>query len=362
MDFGFLTLPILAFVSLFSFAVISEDTEVIITEFSVPSSIEATGYTSDVVTNRIGGAYQLITHKARTAKSQRPFGQSNQQTFVKSLVKRYNTEELVNAAREDLGMISFTIGGSIIGASDGTWLVRVNVRRPERPTEVRFLSGSPDKPEELFFRVGLEVTEAVDPYVVASYHYETALDVGSDDFSKTRTAILRAYPRVAQKNHHWLHNLWGLTLLREGRPSESIEEFKKALQIKNDFPLSIHNWGLALIEMEQYEAAIRKFRNVISIDKEGHRTIRALSQWAYAETLLDRTGRSEILFKKALSIDPTDALLHYIWGKAYEYRGQLEAAAEQYRLATLYDPTRTTYSDDLKRVAGYSSETMPTLH
>ena len=78
--------------------------------------------------------------------------------------------------------------------------------------------------------------------------------------------------------------------------------------------------------------------------------------------LLTRKGRSEILFKKALSIDPTDALLHYIWGKAYEYRGQLEAAAEQYRLATLYDPTRTTYSDDLKRVAGYSSETMPTLH
>ena len=350
MDLGIFTIPLMLFLGLFGASVATETSEVVFEEFTVPAQWE-NGYTSQVVTERVADAYQIINQDARTAKSLKAFGLSHKDTFVSAVGDRLDLKNLVTAARDELGMISFKIGGDVV-EQGGAMLIRVHVNSAEGGLETHFVSGPVDDPEPLFLEAAMAAMRVTSPYVVASYLYEIELDQGTTNFEPTYRALEQAFARLPAEAHHWLYNLWGLALLNDGKPKEAIEEFHNALHLQPGWPLSIHNWGKALTAQGRYEEAIETFKGVIANDPRMLRSARAYAEWSKAALLLGRYEEAEQVLRKAIKLDPQSSYVYYRWGQLLEAKGQLQEAARKYRLALLFQPKRVIWQSDIDRVGG----------
>ena len=350
MDLGIFAIPIMLFLGLFGASVATETSDVVFEDFTVPAQWEH-GYTAQVVTERIADAYQTINRDARTAKSLKAFGLSHDETFVAAVGERLDLGNMVNAARDQLGMIAFRINGDLV-EKEGTWLIRTHISPAEGPTETYFVSGPSDNPEPLFMEATMAAMRVTSPYVVASYLYEIELDRGTTNFEPTYRALEQAFPRLPAEAHHWLYNLWGLALLNEGKPEKAIEEFHNALHLEPGFPLSIHNWGKALTAQGRHEEAIATFKGVIANDPKKLRSARAYAEWSKAALLLGRLEEAEKVLNKAIDLKPQSSYVYYRWGQLLEAKGQLQEAAAKYRLALLFQPKRVTWQSDIDRVGG----------
>lgn len=349
MDLGILTIPVLVILGYFGFSFATSPHEVMFDQIDVPASVVERGYSSSVVTERVADAYRNINKGARTAKQLRDFGLQSDPTVVGALGDYFNVGSVVMALRDDLGLIEFEIGGDIIDEGQ-TWDLRIRVERSGGTMEAVTVSAPSGSPKALFFEAAAAAMRLTDPYVLASYYYEAQMDVGTTDFAATRRELERAIAVLPPDTYDWLYNLWGLTLLAEGKPKAAIAEFRRVLVLNPGFVLAIHNWGMALASQGRYREAIGKFRQVVEIDHAQLRSARAYAEWGAALAALGEPKETEALIRRALAIDPRSDRAYYRWGQVLESEKRYEEARAKYRLALLFNPLRVRYQVDIDRV------------
>lgn len=353
MDFGALSLPVLALSALFGYAVFFDINAVIFNKVNVPAALEYQGYKGDVVAARLANEVRLINKKARTVKELRKFELPDDESAINELGEYFEFLAPIRAAQQLLGLTQYNFTGDLVKYQSG---YRMNVRGSDIPGNRHFTSiEDGDDPEELINRMSVNAARFIDPYVVASYFYETTVDADSKDFTTTHREIDNCLRVLGQDELQWAYNLWGLVLLREGKPDEALERFGNALNLKPDFVLSVYNGGVAQMNKGAYDPAIAAFKKTLKMDQDAGKTTRtphAYTQWGVALAAQGKPDEAAGLFQRALKIDPKFALAHYEWGKVALAQGKKAEARGHFTKAYEYAPERKAYKDAMNSVNG----------
>ncbi len=168
------------------------------------------------------------------------------------------------------------------------------------------------------------------------------------------------------------HNNLGYVLAAQGRTTEAIEHYQKALKIDPDCAESDNNLGTVFLNQGRLDKALEYYRQALAIDpnfaeaqnnlgilltKQG-KTTEAIEHYRKAielnpnraefynnlGNLLGTQGRSNeaiALFQKALEVEPDFAKVHYNLANIAFAQGQWEEAIEHYQQALKQMPDST---------------------
>ncbi len=349
MDFGLLTLPVIALSALLGYTVFFESTSVLFRDIDVPVAMEEDGFTPKVMSSRLANEVRAINRAARTAKEQQKVGLSDDETAVKVVADQFEFMKPLKATQEVMGLVTFAFGGEVVKLESGyEFTVRGEDRKKGRTITA---SAHGPRPEELIRPVAIDLVRFVDPYIVASYYYETTKDAGGKDYTNTSRELRNCLINMAKEDRHWAVNLQGLVLLNQGKPDEAIEKFSEAKAMRPDFVNPVYNTGVALAAKGKYEDAIAKYKEVLTIDAEKRtRYPHAYTQWGVALAATGKPEEAFTMFRRAEQADPTYADLYNAWGKVLRDQGKQAEAREMFQKAADRVPERAEYRDNLKSV------------
>jgi HEAT repeat protein/Flp pilus assembly protein TadD len=123
---------------------------------------------------------------------------------------------------------------------------------------------------------------------------------------------IQSFLKVIEQDpfHIQAHSNLGVAFYRSGKLFEAIEYFKKTLKLKPDLSVIRFNLASLYIKTNKWEEAIRQFEEGLRYAKP---TAKVLTNLAFA---CQKTGNFEKAldcYKKAASLDPTDAGNYYSW-------------------------------------------------
>jgi tetratricopeptide (TPR) repeat protein len=254
----------------------------------------------------------------------------------------------LKATQEVMGLVTFAFGGEVVKLDSGyEFTVRGEDRKKGRAITV---SARGARPEELLRPVAIDLVRFIDPYIVASYYYETTKDAGGKDYSNTDRELRNCLINMPKEDRHWAVNLQGLVLLQKGKPDEAIEKFNEAKSMRPDFVNPVYNTGLALAAKGKYDEAIAKYKEVLTIDEMRTRYPHAYTSWGAALAATGRPEEALTMFRRAEQVDPTYADLYNAWGKLLRSQGKTAEARDMFQKASDRVPERMEYRDNLKSV------------
>lgn len=349
-DFGLLSLPVMAVSMLFGYAIFFDTSAVVFRDIEVPASIEYQGYAPKVMAARLANEVVSIDQKARTAKEFREFELPDDESAVSSLSDYFKFGEPIRAVQQLLGLVEYHFTGDMVKQGDS---LHLSVRGYAINKNKSFNEVSIGKdPEELITDMAVKVTRFIDPYIVASYYYETTRDANSNNFDKALEEVRNCLVQLPREDLHWAYNLHGLILLQQDKNDEAIARFNEALQLSPDFVLSVYNIGNAYLAKGDYDQAISYYKTSLQLDSEKHvRTAHAYTRWGVA---LMRAGQAEdalAKFEQAVESDHNFAESYYWIGMYYKDKGDLETARAMIQRAVDRAPARSQYKQALQQLA-----------
>eukprot|EP01012_Entosiphon_sulcatum_P048472 TRINITY_DN66959_c0_g1_i1.p2 TRINITY_DN66959_c0_g1~~TRINITY_DN66959_c0_g1_i1.p2 ORF type:complete len:352 (-),score=84.60 TRINITY_DN66959_c0_g1_i1:303-1358(-) len=350
MDFGVLTLPVLALSALLGYTVFFETSPVLFRDIDVPESVAEDGFTPRVVASRLANEVKMINRGARTAKEQQKVGLTDDETAVKVVADQFEFLKPIKATQEVMGFVQFAFGGEMVKVEGGyEFAIRGEDRKRNRALNTKARGKNP---EELIHPVAIDVTRFIDPYIVASYYYETTRDSGSKDYTDTIREIRNCMITMAKEDRHWAVNLHGLVLLNQGKPDDAIEKFAEARAMKADFVNPVYNTGVALVAKGKNEEAIAKFKEVLTLDAEKrNRYPHSYTQWGIALANMGRPDEAFAMFRRAELADNAYPDVYNAWGKVLRDQGKKAEARDYFLRAIDRAPDRVEFRENLKSVA-----------
>jgi Flp pilus assembly protein TadD len=133
------------------------------------------------------------------------------------------------------------------------------------------------------------------------------------------------------------HNLLGVALFKKGDPADKAEAFKhfqRAVELNPENPEVHNNLGLGYATRGQTDQAIEEYKKAISLrDEPAVRTNLAIALGA-----VQRYAEAEEQYRTALQMDPGNPSRYSNLGYVLMQQQRLEEASEQFRKALQIDP------------------------
>lgn len=131
------------------------------------------------------------------------------------------------------------------------------------------------------------------------------------------------------------HNNIATGLMRRGALEQAIAHFRKAIELKSDFPLANYNLATALVSHGEFDEAVARLRVVLQEIRDSPNVYFTLG-----DALAHRGERNEAManYRRALALDPTFADAHTNLANLLLEAGELSNAMEHYRNALRLQP------------------------
>jgi len=139
-------------------------------------------------------------------------------------------------------------------------------------------------------------------------------------------------------------NNLGAALVRHGRLSEAVVQFRNALAIKYDYADAHYNLGNALARQGDLEQAIHHFRESLRLEPK---RLKALNNLGVALVLQGRYREAMDYLQAALKINPSDADVNSNIGFALMKQGDPEGAVQHLSRALEIDPNHVDALNNL---------------
>ena len=132
-----------------------------------------------------------------------------------------------------------------------------------------------------------------------------------------------------------LHDVLGVAFAGRGRFEDAITEFRQALQLDPNLPVTYRNLGAALASHGEREEGIDNLRRAVELDPANAQT-----RYELASTLLDARKFNEAVdqFRVAIRLMPSPAKAYNNLGIALASQGKFDEAIEQFQNALALDP------------------------
>ncbi len=137
------------------------------------------------------------------------------------------------------------------------------------------------------------------------------------------------------QNNAMMHNNLGVALYNQGDIEESIDHFRKAIEISSDFPDAYINLGNSLSDLGYLDEAIIEYKKAI---KYNPKDSRAYCNMAAVMGQQGDIGGAIEACRKAIELSPDLAAPHNNLARAYMTVGRTEDAIAEYRKALEIDP------------------------
>lgn len=131
------------------------------------------------------------------------------------------------------------------------------------------------------------------------------------------------------------YNNYGIALKALGREDEAEAAYRKALELKPDYPGALYNLAMLLFEQENLVQAEAHLRRALEPKPNFIDAIHGLGQVLAAK---GEVHAAETTFRRVLDIDEKNAEAYVNLGKLMTQFGRLDEAVEQYRTAIRLDP------------------------
>jgi tetratricopeptide (TPR) repeat protein len=133
------------------------------------------------------------------------------------------------------------------------------------------------------------------------------------------------------------HNNLGSILLRRNRLPEAIDEFRRALNLKQDYADAHYNLGNALVKQGNLTEGIYHYMETLRLRP---RNVKALNNLAATLTLKKRYDEAILYLKEALGINPKDPDLHNNIAILFKRQGNLAEARHHFMKTLEISPNR----------------------
>jgi TolB-like protein/tetratricopeptide (TPR) repeat protein len=168
--------------------------------------------------------------------------------------------------------------------------------------------------------------------------FDYGLMPATDATAKATAAATRALElddRLAEA-----HNSLAHIHLHEWRWADAEKEFKRAIDLSPSYPSAYHWYALYLTSVGRVEEAVAAIERAQELDPVSMRISADVGQAYNAARLPDRAIEQE---RKVLELDPNFRVAYWIRGLAYEQKGMLGEAVEQFREALKRSPGNPNY-------------------
>lgn len=348
MNLGFLTVPLMMAAMAFGFAVVSDNQTVHIDRISVPGSVAGgTGYTPDVVINRLADEMHEITHQAQSRAQARAIELHGEKNALIVLADFLKVTPLIRVAQETAGLIPFTFNGEIVIRGKDLEMVLRGYDAQQKPNYI--VTRAPaDQIPQLIKTTAYEAMRVIDPYILAAYQFKK--DFKSRDFTPTVDIIQRQLAEKDPQYTKWMYNLWGMVLYQQADRVGAIEKFRAALAADPNFASALLNWGVVLARQGNNQEAIEKFRMVVTNRRsDASPTTRAAvyGEWGFSLALLGRTDEAFSRFRQATAADPGFADVYSSWAEVLSALGRADEAATMTAKSLKLAPAEVVYTENL---------------
>lgn len=140
---------------------------------------------------------------------------------------------------------------------------------------------------------------------------------------------------LARNPKCWMaHNNLGVILKNQGHPDQALERFRRALELRPEYPEALDNLGLALSATGRLDEAIAAHRQALKL----YPNPGTLANLGNAYLRSGRAADGVVVLKQATELEPTDARLQANYGAVLEGAGRFDEARAVYTRALALDP------------------------
>ncbi|MEP0844006.1 MAG: tetratricopeptide repeat protein, partial [Phycisphaerae bacterium] len=156
-------------------------------------------------------------------------------------------------------------------------------------------------------------------------------------------------------------NALGNALSNLKRPAEAAAAFSEALRLQPDYPAALNNLGNAHFDLGRTQEAIASYRKALELKRDyalARANLADALLKAAAERLVPPAAGDEALqhYREAVRLEPANAGFRVRLGEALERRGDLPAAAAEYRQALRLNPRHARAAQKLEALSTLPAE------
>jgi tetratricopeptide (TPR) repeat protein len=346
----------------------------IIDSFSVPKQFEETGFTPEVVANRIGNALRQIEAEAQTQMKKDNLASLHDEGSTPDVEipgTKLGLKTLVEIARDVFAIYPKHVSGDIVvltaesPSAGPRATVTVYLTQGRDRSRAMSLIANPNDIDSMAKQTAEMILAQVNPYILAVHRYDhgevdkaaeliqQVLADGSLDHTKVAAAfnlqgnLLRdqkqydeaivKYEKAVELNPKFAppHNNWGVMLYNQKKYEEAVAKYQKAIELDPKFAAAYYNWGILLQDQKKYEEAIAKYRKAIELDPKYED-----SYYSWGNVLYERKKYDEAIakYQQAIEVDPKSPLPYNSWGNALYNQKKYDQAIAEYQKAIEVDP------------------------
>jgi tetratricopeptide (TPR) repeat protein len=127
----------------------------------------------------------------------------------------------------------------------------------------------------------------------------------------------------------------GFDQLKEGKNEEAVKTFRKAIQLKPNYPEAHLGLGQALVNLKKWTEAVPSFQQAIRLKPD---YIQAHMGLGFAYGMMGRNQDAIKAFKEAARLNPRLALAHWGLATAYLALGDRNTAVREHKIIKTLDP------------------------
>jgi tetratricopeptide (TPR) repeat protein len=271
---------------------------VVIEPFSVPPSLEAVGYTPDVVASRVLDRAMEIRGAAITVRQARLFDASWAAPDLIVPSAGISVQSGARLIRQALGLRQIRIAGEIV-EEPSSYDLRLRVIGGPPVYTARIAKDLNGLADELA-RSAESVLFHVDPFTLAVARWRTEPE-------RALEIVRHCLSALPRDDDPWALNLWGLLLRQQGDADAAMVRFAEAARLKPDWWVPHHNWGAAALSRGDSRGALRHFARALELG--GRSSAALLGDYALALDELGQTGQGIRFLQRANDLDPYNELV-----------------------------------------------------
>ncbi len=344
MDLGFLLVPAMMVGAFGLFSMFVDPSSIVVTELTVPPSIEDRGYTGTVPALRFTNEIETITRQAGTNRGNLITSEDARARSVEALTDWFGLAQPFRATQVAVGLLPFTFRGGIFELGDGKLEFQLHGQSPEYADFELVVEGTDDDLNGLFNKAALGLLSEIDPYMVAVYHFRR--EIPTKDFTQTLAAIDNCLVRVPEEQMPWVYALWGHSFHFRGEYEKAIDKYQHALELNPDFVRPMMRWGETLAAMGDHDAAIAKYQELLAKEPVYPE---ALVMWAKSLLAQGDKAGGFAKYQEAVEMTPRFARIRRDYGRFLMSEGLYAEAAEEFRTAVTLAPHRESLKTWLRK-------------